>query len=129
MLEARSYQQIKKDHSTTQVQLIIVTGLLVLAWLFSLPGIAYVAGLVGLICLVIPPAGYAVVWSWYKLAEMLGFINAHVLLSLVYYLIATPTALLFRLSGNDPLKLKKPKYTVFNERNYTYQPGDIKNPW
>ena len=129
MIPKRTYQHIKEDPETHKVQLIIVSGLLVLAWLFSLPLLAYVAAAIGLFSLIIPPVGYGLVWGWYKIAEVLGFINARVILSLLYYIMVTPMALLFRLTGNDPMLLSKPENSTFKTRNHTYSAIDLKNPW
>jgi len=129
MIPKRTYQNIKEDPDTHKVQLIIVSGLLVLAWLFSLPLIAYIAAAIGLFSLVIPPVGYGIVWGWYKIAEILGTINAKIILSLLYYILVTPMALLFRLSGNDPMLLSKPENSVYKERDYTFEAKDLQNPW
>ena len=129
MIPKRTYQHIKEDPDTHKVQLIIVSGLLVLAWLFSLPLLAYIAAAIGLFSLIIPPAGYGLVWGWYKIAEILGFVNARVILSLLYYIMVTPMALVFRLAGNDPMLLSKPEHSTFKKRDYTYSADDLKDPW
>ncbi len=129
MMESRSIQFIKQDAATSKTQLIIVTGLLVLAALFQVETVAYVALLVGVISLAIPPVGNWIVWGWYKLAEGLGWFNSRVLLSIVYYLVVTPIACVFRWVGNDPLLLKDTKGSMFNFREHTYSKEDLENPW
>ncbi|SMO46062.1 hypothetical protein SAMN06265219_102270 [Gracilimonas mengyeensis] len=106
----------------------MVTGLLVLAWLFTNIWLVYAAGAIGLLSF-IPPIGNRLVWGWYKLAEGLGWLNARILLSVVYYLIVTPVAFLFRLFGNDPLLLKDNKGSLFNFREHAYKKEDLENPW
>ncbi|MCP9292338.1 SxtJ family membrane protein [Gracilimonas sediminicola] len=128
MLEPRSLEFIKEDPSTPKTQLVIVTGFLVLAAIFDSEVIAYLALIVGLLSF-IPPIGDRIVWGWYKLAEGLGWFNSRVLLSLVYYLVVTPIALLFRLFGNDPLLLKDTKGSMYNYREHTYTKEDLENPW
>ncbi|MGN8224797.1 SxtJ family membrane protein [Gracilimonas sp. BCB1] len=128
MLEPRSLEFIEKDPATPKTQLVMVTGLLVLAAIFDSEHIAYLALAVGLLSFV-PPIGNRMVWGWYKLAEGLGWFNSRVLLSLVYYLIVTPIALLFRLFGNDPLLLKDTKGSMFHFRDHTYSKEDLENPW
>ena len=128
MLEPRSLSFIKEDPATPKTQLVIVTGLLVLAAIFDSENIAYLALIVGLLSF-IPPIGNRIVWGWYKLAEGLGWFNSRVLLSLVYYLIVTPIALLFRLFGNDPLLLKDTKGSMYQFRDHTYSKEDLENPW
>ena len=128
MLEPRSLEFIEQDPSTPKTQLVIVTGLLVLAAIFDNENIAYAALAVGLLSF-IPPIGNRLVWGWYKLAEGLGWFNSRVLLSLVYYLIVTPIAFLFRLFGNDPMLLKDRKGSMYNFKEHTYTKEDLENPW
>jgi hypothetical protein len=40
---------------------------------------------------------------WMKFAEILGYINTRILLGLFYYIGVTPTGLLMRLAGKDPM--------------------------
>lgn len=42
--------------------------------------------------------------AWMKFAHALGWVNTRIILSLVYFLIFTPIALIFRLIGKDPLE-------------------------
>ena len=128
MQEPRSLEVIQDDPGTPKTQLVIVNGLLVLAAIFDSEHIAYLALAVGLLSF-IPPIGNRIVWGWYKLAEGLGWFNSRVLLSVVYYLIVTPIALLFRLFGNDPLLLKDIKGSMYNYREHTYTKEDLENPW
>lgn len=124
-----TYGQIKNDPGTPKVQLVIVTGLLLLSWFFGNIIIAYAAAAIGLASLLVPPLGNGIVWVWYKIAEVLGTLNARIILTVLYYLFVTPIALLFRLSGNDPMRLKKPDKTVYITREQTYQADDLNNPW
>lgn len=128
MIEPKTLSSIENDPSTPKTQLVIVTGLLVLGWLFSSIYFVYAAGFVALASF-ISPIGNRLVWGWYKLAEGLGWFNSRVLLSLVYYLVVTPIALLFRLFGNDPLRLKDNKGSMFLFREHTYSKNDLENPW
>ncbi|MDR9415209.1 MAG: SxtJ family membrane protein [Gracilimonas sp.] len=128
MLEPRTLSFVEQDTATPKTQLVMVTGLLVLGWLFSSIYLVYAAGIVGLLSF-ISPIGNRIVWGWYKLAEGLGWFNSRVLLSLVYFLIVTPIALLFRLFGNDPLRLKDNKGSLFEFRVHTYKKEDLENPW
>jgi hypothetical protein len=44
---------------------------------------------------------------WWRFALLLGWINARVLLSVVFFLILTPIGLLWRLTGKDPLARRR----------------------
>ena len=129
MQAARSYQEIKKDQNTPKVQLIIVTGFLVLAAIFDNEYFAYLALFLGLLSLLIPPAGVGLVWLWFRLAVVLGWINTRIILSALYYAFITPIALLFRLSGNDPMAKSGKGKSIYVWRDHTYIKEDLKNPW
>ena len=47
----------------------------------------------------------ALAWLW--LGHLLGAVNSRVILALVFFLVVTPVALLFRLFGRDALRLKQ----------------------
>jgi len=129
MIQERNFAHISEDPETPKTQLVIVTGLLVLAAIFDSEILAYMALMVGLVSLVVPPAGTWIVWGWYKLAEILGYVNARIILSVIYYLLLTPLGLAFRISGNDPLKLKISDRSTFTVRNHVFEKNDLKNPW
>lgn len=62
------------------------------------------------------PKGLVFVYvPWMVLGGYLGRINSYILLSLIFYLLITPLALLFKLLGKDPLerKIKKNMKTYF----------------
>lgn len=119
---------IEQNPSTPKTQLVMVTGLLVLAWFFGNMVLVYIAGIVALLSFV-PVAGSAMVWLWYKLAEILGWINSRILLSLIYFLIVTPIGFFYRLAGNDPLLLKDKKGSMYQIRDHEYAKADLENPW
>ncbi|MEX0608606.1 MAG: SxtJ family membrane protein [Balneolaceae bacterium] len=129
MMETRSLDVIRKDPDTPKTQLVIVTGLLVIGAIFQNETFAYAALIIGVLSLAVAPIGIRIVWAWYTLAEILGWINSRVLLSVIFYLIVTPIALLFRLFGNDPLLLKEDRGSMFHFKEHTYKKEDLENPW
>ncbi|MBF0239013.1 MAG: hypothetical protein HQM12_15025 [SAR324 cluster bacterium] len=49
---------------------------------------------------------------WMKFGDILGWINSHILLSLIYYGLFTPTGLIMKLLGKDPILKKKNSNTT-----------------
>lgn len=45
--------------------------------------------------------------AWWKLAAVLGFVNARILLTLAFALMLTPVGLLWRTIGHDPLARRR----------------------
>lgn len=88
-------------------------------WLF---GAAAALAALGLL---LPAALRPLFVAWIKLAEVLNWVMTRVLLSLVFYLVLTPTALLYRVLSGDPLQ------RAWDPQAHTYwedaepQPADI----
>ena len=69
--------------------------------------------------------------GWMLLAQGLGWFNGRVLLSVVFYVILTPMALLARRFGSSSflLRKKQKEESYYAERNHTYAPKDLENTW
>ena len=111
--------------------LVIVTGLLALAWIFDIPLLGKIALGIGVVSIFIPPAARAIEWAWFKIALALGWVNTRILLSVVYFLFLMPIAWLSRLFTKDPLALKKTqeRATLYVTRNHHYTGKDLENIW
>jgi hypothetical protein len=53
-----------------------------------------------------PQILYPVYRGWMTIARVLGFVMTHLILTLVYYLVFTPTGLLMRVFNKTPLEFK-----------------------
>lgn len=90
----------------------------------------YTAAIVGVISLAIPVAGDWIVKIWFKIAEVLGWINSRILLSVIFYVFLYPISLLAKLSKSNPLNLKQAKGETFYEiRDHKYTRDDLENVW
>ena len=75
-----------------------------------------------LIGLFIPVAARTFHRFWMRVAEVLGYINSRILLSLLYYLVFTPYGYISRLIGRDALSRRGPaKETYWLRREHTRQ--------
>jgi hypothetical protein len=109
----------------------LVLVLLLLYLIFSLAGFLY--GAVGLltVALFIRPLAELLAGGWLRFAKLLAAVNAKVLLTILYYLLLTPVALLFRLFNRNPLQLKAAQgipsyYTICNHH---YSGNDLTKTW
>ena len=69
---------------------------------------------------------------WFGLSDLMGAVMSKILLSLVFFLVVTPIAILRRLFGKDALKLrafKASKDSVMLERNHTFAARDLERPY
>jgi len=116
-----------------QSLLVMATGFLALSFLVKDPTAAlylrYGALGVSTLGLLFPAARKGILWGWFKLAEGLGWINSRILLSVVFFIVLFPFAVLFRLSTKNPLRLKNMESSAFDERNHTYSKKDLENIW
>ena len=110
--------------------LVIVTGLLALAWIFDIPVMGKIALAIGTVSIFIPPAARAIEWAWLKLALALGWVNSRILLSIIYFVFLMPIAWMSRLFTKDPMALKKGRRaTLFVTRDHLYTRKDLENIW
>ena len=113
-----------------KAQLVIVTGLLVLYFVFKSPWWLYAAVGVGLLSVVVPIVGDLIVRVWFKIAEILGNINGKIILSVLFFVFLFPIALLYRLTAKNPLAIKRSDTDSFyTERNHTYSKKDLEQTW
>ena len=67
---------------------------------------------------------------WMKLTWVLSLIVPNILLSIVFYTMLTPIALLSRVfSKKDELFLKNTRPSLFKEYNKIFDKESFKNPW
>ncbi len=110
--------------------LAITTGLLALGLIFKIKILFTIAVLTGISGLMIPPLAKAIAYVWIKFAELLGYLNSRILLSIIFYLFLFPIALVSRLFNKDSLQLSPKKSgSYFTERNHEYSADDFEHPW
>lgn len=113
-----------------KAQLVIVTGLVVLYFVFKSPWWLYAAAAVGLLSIAIPVVGDLIVKAWFKVAEILGNINGKIILSVMFFVFLWPIAMLYRLSTKNPLAIKRTNDPSFyTERNHQYSKDDLEQTW
>ena len=94
-------------------------------WLFAAMGLH-------VLNMVVPQIYRPIAVAWLGLSDLLGMVVSKVLLSIVFFAIVTPIAVLRRLFGKDPLKLRAFKAgqdSVMLERNHTFVRGDLDRPY
>lgn len=104
--------------------LAISGGLLLLFMIFDAVALLYISLFIQISGLAIPALRRIIARAWFALAEMLGFINARVLLILFFYLLLTPMAIIRRLTGRT-------QYPAGNwvVRNHIYGAEDFSHPF
>lgn len=119
---------MKKD--TPKTILVIVTGLLILSWIFKSALLWKIAAVLGAVSIFIPVIAKGIEWAWFKLALGLGWINSRILLSVIYFVFLLPIAWLSRLFTKDPLMLRaKSSNSTYVSREHHYIKKDLENIW
>ena len=73
---------------------------------------------------------FAIVWL--GLSHLIGTVVSKLLLSIIYFAIVFPMAMVRKLMGKDTLRLKqfkKSKSSVMNVRNHQFTAEDMKHPF
>src|SRR5688572_19397457 len=110
--------------------LVICMGLIIVGLIIDRTVFTYIALGIGVVSLISLFVADKILALWFKIAMILGAINSKVLLSVIYFLVLLPLAMVNRLINTDPLRLKRPKVTsYFMDRNHQYKKVDLKKPW
>jgi hypothetical protein len=106
--------------------------LLLMAYFWQLPTL--LAPAIGVLVLTMAwPAFFrpaAVVW--FGLSHLIGTVASKVILSIVFFVVATPIGLLRRLLGADSMRLrgwKRGRESVFGVRDHVYTPTELERPF
>ena len=59
--------------------------------------------------------------GWMTLGHILGWINSHIILGLVFILVLQPIAYIMRLTGYDPLRRRRKGETTYRENRQGHQ--------
>ena len=106
------------------VGMLIVFALTQWKWAFNA---AVIIGLLGLLSSFIAKQ---IDFLWMKLAWVLSLIVPNILLSLIFYLLLTPIALLSRVFGEkNQLNLKNKTDSLFKDYNKVFDKPSFEKPW
>ncbi len=118
-----------KKEKIFEAILVITTGFIVLFAVLGKEWMLFVAIASGLVGLFIPGLAAVLAKVWFKIGEVLGFVVSKVVLFLLFYVLLTPIAFLYRLFNHDSLQLKRQNRSLWSERNHIFQATDLKNSW
>ncbi len=117
-------------NKTYQTILVICLGLVVLAVLAHVQPVLWLAVAVGVVALISEKLARLIERGWMIFSETLGKIMSRLLLSLIFFIILTPLALVYRLLGKDGLSLKPAGgNSLFKTRDHQYRADDLEKPW
>ncbi|MBL7912854.1 MAG: hypothetical protein JNJ41_17455 [Bacteroidia bacterium] len=109
--------------------LIIAAGFIILFFVFKIKWFLLVALVVAFLGAMSNLFANGVTWLWFKISEILGWINARILLSVLFFLFLFPIALLMKAVGKGNVQLKRNKTSYYSERDHMYKSEDLENTW
>jgi len=121
---------MSRNYKSKETVLVITVGLIVLFLVFKSRVFVYCALVIGLAGVLSTWLSEKIDWAWGKLSWLLGEISNRVLLTVIYFLVITPVAVIRRMLKRDGLTRFDPAArSNFVEREHTFQKKDLENTW
>jgi hypothetical protein len=122
--------EIRKASNPIQTVLIITLGFGFLFLLTQHSWMLYVALIVGTLGAMSTFMREKIDWIWTKLGWILSKIVPNIILTIIFYLVLSPTAFLSRLLGKkDPMDLKNTATSLFKTKGTTFSKESFEKPW
>ena len=110
--------------------LTIVIGFILMSNYFNFKPLFILGIVIGLIAIFSEKVNDKIIWTWNKLAEILGLIMPNVLLSIVFYLFLTPLAWLNRIDRKkNPLQLRNNSDSMFITKRKVFSKVSLEKIW
>lgn len=123
-----SWRKKITEKQTTDFGLVVILFLAILAFWQKEESLLLALIVVALITIISPILLSPFAYLWFKLSQILSVISLTILLSILFFLLVTPTAIVRRMLGKDNLNLRKfnkSKKSVLIDRDHTYGPDDL----
>lgn len=118
------------DKQVRQSVLVITVGCALLYFIMNWRLAAVMAVFTGISGLFIPPLARWITEGWLAWARILGWINTRIILTIVFFLVLTPLALLRRLFQRSPMRtLDRSAASHWTVREHTFSSADLEKPW
>jgi hypothetical protein len=77
--------------------------------------------------LFLKPLAALIAGAWLKFGKCIGNVSNRIILTLIFIVILTPIALLFRLFNKNPLGIRRDagRDSYYHERNHTFTADDL----
>ncbi len=122
--------EASKAPNPVKTVLIITLGFGILFLLTKHNWMLYVALTVGGLGAISTFLAEKIDWIWTKIGWILSKIVPNIIMTIVFYLVLTPTAFLSRLFGKkDPMDLKNTATSLFKTKGPTFTKESFEKPW
>lgn len=119
----------REKHLETILSIVLL--LTIFYWITKGPYLLPVAAVLMIIGLLSRYLTEKIYWLFTTLTQFIGLVVSKIILTLIFFLLLFPLALLSRMfSKKDPLHLKKNSSdSYYSVRNHEYSQEDLKDPW
>ena len=122
--------EASKATNPVKTVLIITLGFGILFLLTKYDWMLYVALSVGALGAISTFLAEKIDWIWTKIGWILSKIVPNIIMTLIFFLVLTPTAFLSRLFGKkDPMDLKNSASSLFKTKSSTVTKESFEKPW
>lgn len=119
-----------KSTNPSKTVLTITVGFLVLYLVSKQIAFLYIALGVGVLGAISDYLAEKIDWIWTKIGWVLSFIVPNIIMTIIFYVVLTPTAFLSRLFGkSDPIDLKNSQSSLFKKKDATFSKESFEKPW
>lgn len=128
----KSFKRKITNDQSRDTGMAMVLLLLILAASRKREGYLFVALALHVLNMIVPQVYRPIAIVWLGLSEMMGTMMSKILLSIVFFAVVTPIAILRRMFGKDSLKLRvfmASKDSVMLERNHKFIDKDLARPY
>ena len=80
-----------------------------------------------LLAIIIPKVLIVLYVPWMKLTNILHLVNTHLIIGIIFYLLITPTGIIMRLIGRNPMKNNK--LHTYRISSYSRNKNHIERPY
>lgn len=116
-----------KQQDTYKTILVISTGLLLIyVWTDHIYWL-YASLAISIASIFFPVTAVKITQLWFKLAVALGWLNARILLTTIFFIVLLPVALLRRIFTRQSKPANSNSFYVV--RNHLFTAKDMENPW
>lgn len=116
--------------SPYKTSLTICIGFLIIYLFFNTNILLYTILFIGITSIASKKISLFYEYIWFGIAYILGLFIPNILLSIIYFLILTPIAFVYKIFNNDPLMLNHKEYkSYFVNAEYDFTKSNFEKIW
>lgn len=109
----------------------LAAALIIISVVFNIVLLIYISLFLLISSLIMKTITSRVMCAWLTLSHALGSLNSKFILTIIFFCVLTPIAIVYRLVVKDPLQLRgnKSAKSYYRTRNHLFEKKDFEVPW